>query len=141
MGEGRAFGSRDQRRNVREAAMKLIQRGVHDARRIAVVHHLPPERILSGRSRAGFSSLEVGQFAVFLLYFQREPCSLNSWRAGVCQLVSIVVGLRGRTKERRRNKKARKKALAFVAAIRERRNGPLRSNEETDRSEFSAIRD
>ncbi len=30
---------------------------------------------------------------------------------------------RGRTKERRRNKKARKKALAFVAAIRERRNG------------------
>jgi hypothetical protein len=46
------------------------------------MHHRPPERILSGRSRAGFSSLEIGQFAVFLLYFQREACSLNSWRAG-----------------------------------------------------------
>src|SRR5882672_663125 len=34
---------------------------------------------------------------------------------------------RGRTKERRRNKKARKKALAFVAAIRERKDGADRT--------------
>src|SRR6266849_9580820 len=73
-------------------------------------------------SRLSRRGLETSEYASTA---ERRPALTASARAGVRNLRSgrKKACRRGRTKERRRNKKARKKALAFVAAIRERRNG------------------
>src|SRR6266849_10776304 len=77
-------------------------------------------------SRLSRRGLETSEYASTA---ERRPALTASARAGVRNLRSgrKKACRRGRTKERRRNKKARKKALAFVAAIRERKDGADRT--------------